>query len=154
MIKGSLAQDLGKARRYLPQYMRNFTDSTSKELRDNVRDFTPVDTGELKASIETIPTTRRITGTGTHVWSGGAKSELRRASFTEYDTAPHIIRAKTDAGLRFFSAAAGGTVVRQEVFHPGTTGAHMFSRGADKTDAELGPRAEAMLLRWKVRYGL
>ena len=154
MIKGSLSNDLGKARRYLPQYMRLFVDATSREMVRNVRDHTPVLSGKLKESIETIDTDRRFTSTGIHVWSGGAKSDLQRASYTEWDTAPHIIRAKTDAGLKFFNGKAGKTIVRQSVKHPGTTGAHMFAKGADDTQEGIKRRGTAMLMRWSVRYGL
>lgn len=154
MITGSLAKDLAKARRYLPQYMRNLTDSVSEEMRDETKKLTPTRTGLLKSTIETIDTERRFTGTGIQVWSGGAKSDLRRASYTEYDTAPHIIRAKTSAGLQFFDRRKGVYVVREEVFHPGTTGVHMFSRAADIVDSTMAARGEAMLLRWKVKNGL
>ena len=154
MIKGSLADDLGKAKRYLPQYMRNLTDATSKDMRDKIKDFTHVDTGELKESVVTIDTDRRFTPGGIQVWSGGAKSDLDRASFSEYDTAPHIIRAKSSVGLRFFDNRLGVSVVREEVYHPGTTGVHMFARGSDAVDDVLKPRMESMIIRWAKRYGL
>jgi len=153
-VAGSFAEALKKAKRTLPQYMRNFTDATSRELKDNVADRTPVDTGELKRSIEVIPTTRRFTSSGVQVWRGGAKSDLERASYTEDDTAPHIIRAKNAPYLVFFYRKLGRVVHRYQVFHPGTRGAHMFLRGAIATEANIDTRAEAMLTRWKQRSGL
>jgi hypothetical protein len=152
-VEGSLAKDMDKARRYLPQYMRYLVDRTSEQMKDAVQRHTPVRTGELKESIVTIDTNRRFTGTGVQVWTGGTQSELKRASYTEYDTAPHIIRARSHLGLKFFDRRYGVVVVRDEVFHPGTTGVHMFAKGSDEVEAALPAEMEAMLNRWKRRYG-
>jgi hypothetical protein len=134
--------------------MRNLTDQVSEDMRDAIEANTPVKTGRLRESIKTLDTDRRITGTDIHIWTGGAISRLDRASYTEYDTAPHIIGAKTDSGLIFFDRRKGMVVSRQSVRHPGTTGVHMFAKGAEAAESVLAPDMEAMLIRWARRYGL
>lgn len=63
------------------------------------------------------------------VYTTGAQTRVAYAPFVEYDTRPHIIRARPGATLAF-RGASGHTIFAASVQHPGTTGAHMALRGA------------------------
>lgn len=151
MIVGSFAEALRTGRRQLPLQMFNMARATEKELHENITKRTPVASGTLLASIERKGITRAI-----NVYFGGVKSELERASFTEDDTAPHIIRPRDPSGefLSYIDKKTGKKVNLKEVHHPGTTGVHMFAKGAAETEANIDTRAEAMLTRWKQSSGL
>jgi hypothetical protein len=83
-----------------------------------------------------------ITWTPTGATSGTLRLPAR-ALFTDSGTRPHTIRARTPAGLRFYSARAGHWVRLRQVRHPGTTGTHWVVRSigpaqAAVTDPVLG----------------
>jgi hypothetical protein len=63
--------------------------------------------------------------------TGAARGELRlpvRALYTDSGTRPHVIRARTPAGLHFYSARQGRWVRTRQVRHPGYAGTHWFRR--------------------------
>lgn len=154
MVKGSFAEAVGKGKRNLPLHMFNFARTTERELKDAVQRRTPRDTGRLRNSVEQKGITRTPTGFGS-VYRGGVHSDVEYASFVEDDTAPHIIRPKLPHGyLRFYSFKLHKVVELKIVHHPGTTGVHMFAKGAADTEADIDTRAEAMFFRWKQRSGL
>jgi hypothetical protein len=126
----------------------DFTNETSELMKEICQTYTPIDTGQLFDSIETIDTTEYSLGQA-HYYEGGIKSDDPKASFVEDDTAPHIIRSKDPDGVLFFK----GSGVK-EVEHPGTEGHHMFAKAADFAESTMKERGEEKLEEWLLSCGL
>lgn len=138
-------------------------------LLRNVRRNTPVDTNPYRSRPERPVATLRDSMEGDTVREevrGGERvlvyvvgSSDPVARLVEFDTRPHKIRPHNPDGfLRFqsrhgFTDAKGlfhppGTWVSvREIDHPGTKGAHMFSLGALKTEAEFAEFSRPILDR-------
>jgi hypothetical protein len=84
-------------------------------------DGTPRPGGALKASVRWVRTSA----------TGGYVELAHEAIFVDQGTAPHVIRPRAAKALRFFSAGAGGTLIRRSVQHPGTKPQHLFQRAWD-----------------------
>lgn len=152
-VRGSFSEALKRGEELLPGEMRRLTGAVSELMVREVSRRTPIDTGKLVRSIEAIATTREPSP-GVTIYRGGAKSDVDYASFVEYDTAPHSIDAVNTDNLVFWWKRRGVLFIGKHVNHPGTTGQHMFARGADAVEAQLDTQMEIMFARWKRRSGL
>lgn len=144
-VNGSLAKALVLAKSTLPLHFRGFVNEVSEVMVHEVRERTPVSepepgerfsSGELLESIETLPT-RHLPGVG--LWRGGCKSGLKYASYVEDDTKEHPIDGKGNKLLVFHverkhKTGLPGLIKTASVWHHGTTGQHMFLRGAVATE--------------------
>lgn len=108
-----LAQALEKsgkqAQATTEQVIRDAAEYILAEMMSRV----PVDTGNLRASLG-------IRQVGSAVIIGPDLKKAPYASFVEFDTKPHVIRAKNARALRF--QVGGRTVYARQVNHPGTKG--------------------------------
>ncbi len=107
---------------------KRIADAGGDRLLRNVQDRTPVQTGRLLASISRGPVTPRLTPTGGIAWGVTVGSDDPKAPHVEWTTRPHDIPG---AFGRPYPFGVGGRFEGR--FHPGTTGQHMFSRGAIAT---------------------
>lgn len=154
-VTGSFSKDLKKFKRNFYRELTFFSRNVSDEMVKEIKKRTPVYSGphrpggRLRESIRPIRTVRTPTGV-----RGGAQSSLKRASFTEYDTAPHKIRARRAPNLIFWWARESVLFVGKYVNHPGTTGAHMFAKGSDAVEADLHIKMERLIARVKRISGL
>lgn len=124
-----------------------------RRLKELVTEFTPMSDDPFREFPGRVP------GTLKRSWEfGDVDVRERRIAVTvetfdpvaphvEWDTAPHRIRPKPErvakaaaqgrrAMLRFYDRATGAVVFRGEVFHPGTSGAHMMARALDRLEVE------------------
>lgn len=128
---------------------KNLQDILTKytlQLQRDIVTNTPVDTGFLSSRI--YPFVEGLIGRVTPV-----DEATKYAPFVEYDTAPHVIRAKnapylhfkvmsaqgikfTDSGVKATGKNTYGWVRVKEVHHPGTKGAHMFEQGIENVDTD------------------
>jgi hypothetical protein len=118
-IRGSFA---AKATEHLA-LVKEMCEATTREsldaIQERVKDLTPVDTGELIASIVPTPVVA-----ANDTYRGAVLSEIEHAAWVEYGTSPHVIRATNAQALRL----ADGRFFAK-VDHPGYRGVHMFRRG-------------------------
>jgi hypothetical protein len=145
---------------------REMADAVGDAFESHVRRLTPRDESpfrdptrgvHIRDTIERTPVRERRSPAGT-IYTGSVFTEHPSAPFLEWDTRAHDIRPREDraaasvvatgrprrmgddpqAALAWrTSGGPGGLVFAHEVHHPGTRGAHMFSRGAAVTQAEL-----------------
>lgn len=125
------------------------------EMVHNVRVLTPRDTGRLAESI-----TKKLLVVyphrGTLAYESGAETDVEYAEYVERGTGlfgpfhkRYIIRPKRpDGWLRWIDPVTGQPVFAKQVIHEGSEGAHMFARGATKTEAELERFLQPILSEW------
>jgi hypothetical protein len=130
-------------------------DEGGEQMVTNVREFTPKDTGHLWESIKKMIVVVRPYR-GTLAYESGAETNVEYAEYVERGTGlfgpyhrRYIIRPKDPNGwLRWIDPITGQPVFAKQVIHPGSEGAHMFARGATKTEAEFERWAQPILTRW------
>lgn len=163
---------VGAHERITRRAARRIADAGVDRLERNVQRRTPIDTnpfrhnperprGTARASIKRRADVEFTVRGGHETYRGLVESDDPIIRYVEFDTPPHTIRSRTPGGrLRFqsrhgFVGADGrfyppGTWVSvEEVEHPGTKGAHMFSLGAWATEREFRQYATDPLARWK-----
>lgn len=151
---------------------RRIADAGVDRLERNVTRRTPVDTspfrhrperprGTLRASVHRREQIVRVVRGGVESYQGEVLTLDPIARYVEEDTPAHRIRARTPGGRLLFQSRYGFTgrdgrfyppgtwVSVEEVNHPGTKGAHMFSLGAWATEREYADYARDPLQRWK-----
>lgn len=148
VVRGSFAEAIRVGRRRWPGMMEQFAQDVSEEMVINIREHTPIDTMRLYNSIRPFPV-RKI---APNVWTGGAHTNVQYASFVEDDTRPHRITARRAPMLVFWKN--GRKIITKSVWHPGTSGYHMFARGSDDTEAMLDNMMEQRLHRFFNVMGL
>lgn len=107
---------------------RRIADAGGDRLLHNVRERTPVVTGRLLLSISRGRVTRQLQPAGGVAYGVTVGTDDPKAPHVEWDTRPHDI---PQAFGRPYPFGVGGRFDGK--FHPGTTGQHMFSRGAMAT---------------------
>lgn len=135
-------------------------DDGGQAMQKYVIENTPVETGELRASIRQKAVVRIVSMTGT-AYESGAYTEVIYALYVEEGTGlwgPHhakyriepkdpngvlafYVRVKTPEGKPQFDGsyhvAEGNLVFAKYVMHPGSPGQHMFAIGAAQVDAQF-----------------
>ena len=134
-------------------------------LTENVRALTPVGhnpfaegyvPGQLLASIsQKITVVYPDPAIGAMVYESGAETNLDYAQYVENGTglwgptrAMYEIRPKNPDGWLRFHDEHGNVVFAKRVMHPGSPGAHMFTRGAALTDEQFREWADRHVDRW------
>lgn len=134
-------------------------------MTENVRALTPVGhnpfqegyvPGHLLASIEQkIVVVYFDAALGATVYESGTETNLDYGPYVENGTGlwgPHRsfyeIRPKNPDGWLRFHDADGNVVFAKRVLHPGSPGAHMFTRGAAMTDEQFRQWADREVGRW------
>jgi hypothetical protein len=159
-------------RRITARTAHRIADAGVDRLERNVRRRTPVDTnpyrhkperarGSLLASVHRGELVVHVVRAGRDYYEGEVLTYDPIARLVEFDTPPHKIRARTPGGRLRFQSRYGFTgrdgrfyppgtwVGIEEVNHPGTKGAHMFSLGAWATEREYASYAVGPLQQWK-----
>lgn len=146
---------------------RELADEGGGQLTENVRKLTPVGhrpfeqgyvPGHLLASIEKKLTIVYFdTGIGALVFESGAETSLDYGPYVENGTglwgparAKYEIKPKNPDGWLRFHDEHGNVVFAKRVMHPGSPGAHMFTRGAALTDEQFRVWADRHVERWAV----
>lgn len=118
-----LAADIGRHSQQFEQEARQIVARSTLSAESTAKQLAPVQTGNLRSSIGS-----RFKNSGL---TGIVEATAAHAAYVEFNTRPHIIRAKRAKYLRF---KKGGSIhFRKSVKHPGTT-AQPFMRPA--LDAE------------------
>ena len=118
-----IAADIGHRTEQFEAEARQIVARSTLNAESQAKQRAPVQTGNLRSSIGSRFTNNGLTGI--------VEATAAHAAFVEFNTRPHIIRAKRAKYLRF---KKGGQVhFRKSVKHPGTT-AQPFMRPA--LDAE------------------
>lgn len=138
---------LGVGIRTVPGTERRIADAVGRRMARNIRSHTPVDAegphpGQLRASVRARSSRQIAPG----LWEARVQTEVDYARLVEFDTAPHEIRPKTKQALYWVDH--NGEHFAKRVFHPGTTGAHMFAKGAAQTAPQIEEIAQPILERW------
>jgi hypothetical protein len=147
-VGGELADLAPTLERGVRRFAQSAADAEGEELRKRMRRHTPVakpGAPEIVASYGSSGAWIRARGgrrPGTlreNFEAPGAELRSRNHYYApvtnddpvfdhvEYDTQPHLIRAKRAGALTIPTLA--GMTLRKQVRHPGTTGAHMAARG-------------------------
>ncbi len=124
-------------------------------LATKVRDKTPVDSGELKASWFETPVLIVLSDQGEVVYESRIATELDYAPDVEYGTglwgpkhAKYLIEPKNPDGVLHWIGKDGQDVFARRVWHPGSPGAHMVAISVAETEAELHLLAAPVLEAW------
>lgn len=136
---------------------RRLADRVGDRLLELVTDLTPMSDDPFREFPGRVP------GTLKRSWEKGevelyADGRVRVtvetfdpvAPHVEWDTSPHLIRARRAAALRFYSPL-GEVVFAKVVHHPGTTGQHMMARALDRLQADLPAIMREELAAWARR---
>lgn len=118
-----IAADIGDRTENFEAEARNIVARSTLNAESEAKLRAPVQTGNLRSSIGSRFTNNGLTGI--------VEATAAHAAFVEFNTRPHIIRAKRAKYLRF--KKGGQYHFRKSVKHPGTT-AQPFMRPA--LDAE------------------
>lgn len=145
-------------------------DRGGEEMTRNTREFTPVGSrpfepgyvpGHLLESISQKLVVVTVDLTGRLVYESGAKTNVEYAIYVEEGTGlwgpyrrMYEIRPKNPDGWLRFLDEHGNPVFAKRVMHPGSPGAHMFARGAAKTEVEMHEWAQRMVDEWSLRVGV
>lgn len=129
-------------------------DRVADRLHELVTDLTPMSDDPFREFPGRLP------GTLKRSWEKGEVEMFRDgrvrvtvetfdpvAPHVEWDTSPHLIRARRAAALRFYSPL-GELVFAKVVNHPGTTGQHMMARALDRLQAELPAILRQEMFEW------
>jgi hypothetical protein len=151
---------------------RRIADAGVDRLERNVKRRTPIDTnpfrhkperprGTARASVKRRASVHFVVRGGRESYEGLVESDDPIIRYVEFDTPPHKIRARQPGGRLRFQSRHGFTgkdgvfyppgtwISVEEVDHPGTKGAHMFTLGAWATEREYRQYASEPLARWK-----
>lgn len=140
------------------RFCRRAAGAGGRALMINIREKTPVDTGELRRSIRQGALRIKTDARGRRVFESPVSTHLGYAAPIEYGWGlwgPHHarypIRPKNpDGWLHWVDPVTGKDVFRKIVWHPGAPGAHMFVGGAGVTEKELPMIIRPSLARWKL----
>lgn len=105
----------------------------ARQVYNQARIFTPVDTGRLRASIH-LTVSRAFNNPSARIYTN-----VNYAPFVHDGTQPHVIRPRRRGGrLRF--RVGGMTVFAREVHHPGTSPTTFLTRALRRVAEERGWR--------------
>jgi hypothetical protein len=116
-----------------------------------VRQNTPIETGELRASWETKIVVVHVGARGELVYESGTETEVEYVLYVEHGTglwgpkhARYVIRPRRpDGWLRWIDPDTGQPVFARRVLHPGSPGNHMLAIGVALTEHEFEQFARA-----------
>lgn len=168
----ALTEMIDAQRRITRRTARRIADAGVDRLERNVQRRTPIDTNPFRHNPERPRGTLRRSvhrRTGVTFTVRGGRESYRGlvetldpiAPYVEKDTPAHTIRPHDPGGRLVFQSRHGFTgkdgrvyppgtwVSVEEVKHPGTKGAHMFTLGAWATEREYARYARDPLARWK-----
>lgn len=145
--------------------LHGLTDEAGRKMTDNVRELTPVGhnpfaegyvPGHLLASIsQKIVVVTFDTALGAVVYESGSETNVDYAPYVENGTglwgphrAAYEIRPKNPDGWLRFHDQHGNLVFAKRVLHPGSPGAHMFTRGASLTEEGFKRWADEKIEVW------
>lgn len=105
-----LADDLESMADEVQEAIDGAVEKTALQVERSAKQKAPVDTGNLRASIQTVPDglAQRLVGTN-----------VEYAPDVEFGTQPHVIEADDAEALRF-EGSDGDIVYTKSVNHPGT----------------------------------
>lgn len=146
---------------------RDLAKEGGSRLTDAVRTLTPVGhnpfqegyvPGHLLASIaQKITVVYFDAAIGATVYESGTETNVDYAVYVENGTglwgparAMYEIRPKKPDGWLRFHDAAGNVIFAKRVLHPGSPGAHMFTRGAALADEQFREWADREVEHWSV----
>lgn len=139
-------------------------DDGGDHMTDDIREFTPV--GKRPFEEDYVPgallksITKKITVVTLDpfhgiVYKSGTYTDLDYSVYVENGTglwgparAKYEIRPKNPNGWLRFHDEYGNVIFAKRVMHPGSPGAHMFARGAAKTEAEFHEWAQRKVDVW------
>lgn len=125
-------------------------------MREVARLNTPVNTGRLRESWETLPVTKTHVGPWA-AYQSGIATHVKYAPYVEYGTGiygprhrPYVIVPRHAPFLAWRDPATGQWVRTKKVVHPGSPGNHMVAIAAHVVEAETdsGEIMEAVLDGW------
>jgi hypothetical protein len=123
---------------------RRMADKGGQELHDRAERYTPVDSGEVKASWVKHP--RRRTQRGTlPAYEVTVENPHWRAAMVEKGVKPHVIEPDSEEAL---DIPGGIDKPVAKVNHPGYPGRHMMSRAAAEVEVETPAILRPELERW------
>lgn len=97
-----------------------------EKLQEDVRHFTPKDTGKLWESVSTRGPAR----VSTNIWSGEVYSDLEYAASIEYGWVNRVITPKKPGGWLHWQEK-GNDIFAKKTKTSYMPGSHMFSKGAN-----------------------
>lgn len=168
----SLTRMVGSHERATGRAARRIADAGTDRMEREIVRRTPIDTnpfryrpgrprGTARGSIHRLPGLREQHRWGRTQYVGDVKGSDPILRYIEFDTPPHIIRARAPGGRLHFQSRHGWTnddgvhfppgtwVTIEEVHHPGTKGQHMFSLGALDAERAIDAIARSPLVQWK-----
>lgn len=119
-IRGSISDLLAKHLSVIPNMCMETAEESQDVLHQEIIDRTPVDTGDLRESIEKAPIIQQSSDT----YIAAVETSLEYAAAIEYGAAPHLIFPNDAEVLEF-----NGTFAKM-VRHPGNQGYYMFRRAS------------------------
>lgn len=169
---GALLGMLEAQQRITRRTAGRIADAGVDRLERNVQRRTPIDTnpyrsrperprGSLRRSVRRRAGVLYVVRGGRGEYRGAVETFDPVARYVEFDTPPHVIRARRPGGFLRFQSRYGfvdrhgevhppGTwITIREVNHPGTKGAHMFTLGAWATERQFASYARDPIGRWK-----
>lgn len=144
---------------------RDLAEEGGGQMTENIRRFTPVGKrpfeegyvpGDLLASIMQKIVVVYPSPAG-WVYESGTETNLDYAVYVEHGTglwgpkrAKYEITPKNPNGWLRFHDKHGNVIFAKRVMHPGSPGAHMFTRGAELTEAGFKAWADNNVDRWAI----
>lgn len=169
--RGTLAGLVRKSKDAVDPALRIMADDGGQEMTDRVVENTPVETGELRTSIQQKAVVRVESASGA-AWESGAFTEVVYAAYVEEGTGlwgprhakyriepkdpngvlAFYVRVRTPEGrVQFdgnYNPVEGNLVFAKYVMHPGSPGQHMFAIGASFIEAEFDHITRRGLEEW------
>ena len=144
-----------KLHRLFPRHIveltgRRMVATGSRALKERIREFTPIETGELAASYY-IGLIRK----GRGGWWTTVATDVEHGPYVEYGTGlfgpkrrKYPILPRKPGGVLHWVNEHGEHVFARKVMHPGSPGNHMFAIGAMVTERTLGVILEPEVRQW------
>lgn len=168
---GSLADMVRKSNDAVDPALRQMADDGGRVMTERTVENTPVETGELRASIKQKAVIRVESVNGA-AYESGAYTDVIYAAYVEEGTglwgpkhAKYRIEPKTPGGVLAFyvnmktpegkthfdgsyNPVEGNLVFARYVMHPGSPGQHMFAIGATFVEAEFDHLMQRGVEEW------
>lgn len=123
---------------------REIADDAGDAMETYTKRNTPVETRFLRDSVHRTP----VEHVDPVTFRVRVRTEDPKGPHVEWRTKAHWITPRKPGGTLSWIGRGGRRRFAKRVWHPGSEGAHMFSLGALKTEAELGRIAGPAVARF------